>query len=515
MNLTNILVFAALSVVFGALVLSAGERVRQYKGWVMLVASVFAVYWLQSSMPLRNLDFWLPTASLGLTVSVWVMISVSSSSSSKLSSTFDVRDTLTTLAVVAGIVLLVALTRYTQVPITPSRPPDILSVLIGLGLIGVLAVGSGLALGRRAGLLNIPIFLIIALFVILKLDPLARGASVGLRTLTGQATDQASGLDISCLGFSYLAFRLIHVLRDRSTGKLAPGALCLSEFVSYVVFFPALTAGPIDRAERFAKDYRNPLTPQSTDMAEGGRRILIGVFKKFVLADTLAIVALNATNAAQTQSTLWTWVLVYGYAFRIFFDFSGYTDIAIGLGRFFGIKLPENFDQPYLKQNLTVFWNSWHMTLTQWFRTYYFNPLTRALRTKTFAGGKTLSPTLIILTGQISTMLLIALWHGITWNFVAWGAWHAVGLFVHSRWADYTRRRAANVEQADSSPSPAVAGIAAGRGQLIKLPSDPRLMGAVNVLLTFNFVALGWVWFALPSMDLSLAVFRRLFGVGG
>ncbi len=498
MNLTNIIAFSVLCVAFGGLSLVAGERVRQAKGWVMLVVSVFAVYWLQSSTPVRNLDFWLPTASLGLTLIVWVMISLPGSVTPKTPAKISWPDTWVSLAVIVAIVLLVALTRYLGISVIPSRPPDLLAVFIGLGLIALLALGARLAFRHNTGLLNQGILFILLIFVVLKLDSLARGASAGLRVLTGQAADQASGLDIRWLGFSYLAFRLIHVLRDRVTGRLAPGALSLREFMSYVVFFPAFTAGPIDRADRFVKDMRNPATPTTEDMVAGGWRILVGVFKKFAVADTLALIALNEANAAQSSSVLWTWVLVYGYAFRIFFDFSGYTDIAIGLGRFFGIKLPENFDQPYLKQNLTLFWNSWHITLSQWFRTYFFNPLTRALRTRKFAGGKTLSPTVIILTGQIGTMLLIGLWHGVTWNFVAWGAWHAAGLFVHNRWAEFSRRRAARM---DPPPEPS--------------PTSRRVLGALNVLITFHFVALGWVWFALPNLDLSLSVFRKLVGLGG
>jgi D-alanyl-lipoteichoic acid acyltransferase DltB (MBOAT superfamily) len=495
MNLTHIIAFSVLSLLFGGLTLVAGERVRRAKPWVMLVVSVFAVYWLQSSTPVRNLDFWLPTASLGLTLIVWVAISVGPS---KVPAKIAWPETWITLGVMGAIVLLIALSRYTPLLITPSRPPDPLAVLIGLALIAALASGAGFAFRRDAHVLNLLIVFILALFVVLKLDVLARGASAGLRVLTGQAADQASALDIRWLGFSYLAFRLIHVLRDRVTGRLAPGALSLREFVSYVVFFPAFTAGPIDRADRFVKDVRNPATPAASDMVEGAWRILLGVFKKFALADTLALIALNEVNAAQSSSPWWTWVLVYGYAFRIFFDFSGYTDIAIGLGRFFGVKLPENFDQPYLKPNLTLFWNSWHMTLSQWFRAYFFNPLTRSLRTRKFAGGKTLSPTVIILTGQIGTMLLIGLWHGVTWNFIAWGVWHAAGLFVHNRWTEFSRRRAA---QTDASAQPS--------------PVRQRILGVVNVLLTFHFVALGWVWFALPSLDLSLGVFRKLLGFGG
>jgi len=98
---------------------------------------------------------------------------------------------------------------------------------------------------------------------------------------------------------------------------------------------------------------------------------VIGLFKKFALADSLALIALNAVNAGQVKSSGWMWLILYAYAFQIYFDFSGYTDIAIGMGRWLGIRLPENFAHPYLKPNLTLFWNSWHITLAQWFRAYF------------------------------------------------------------------------------------------------------------------------------------------------
>src|SRR5450759_3079676 len=140
MNLTNIIAFSVLSIVFGGLTLLAGEYVRRARGWLMLVVSVFAVYWLQSSTPVRNLDFWLPTASLGLTVIVWVMITVPGPS--KAPGSLSMPDTYITLAAISAIVLLVALTRYTDVLITPSRPPDILTVLIGMAVIAALALAA-------------------------------------------------------------------------------------------------------------------------------------------------------------------------------------------------------------------------------------------------------------------------------------------------------------------------------------------------------------------------------------
>ncbi len=211
--------------------------------------------------------------------------------------------------------------------------------------------------------------------------------------------------------------------------------MSLAEYVTYLVFFPTLSAGPIDRLERFTVDLRTAPKRTPEEIGEAGKRLLIGLFKKFAVADTLALIALNATNAAQVHGAGWAWVLLYAYALQIFFDFSGYTDIAIGLGRLMGFKLPENFNAPYLKPNLTQFWNNWHMTLTQWFRAYFFNPVTRLLR----SGKRRLPIPVIILLTQILTMVLIGLWHGATPNFVVWGAWHGLGLFIHNRWSELTR----------------------------------------------------------------------------
>jgi D-alanyl-lipoteichoic acid acyltransferase DltB (MBOAT superfamily) len=284
------------------------------------------------------------------------------------------------------------------------------------------------------------------------------------------------------LGFSYIAFRLLHTLRDRLTGRLP--ALTLREYLTYILFFPALTAGPIDRAERFADDLRSPFP----SLAEGGGRLALGVFKKFVLADSLALFSLGPATARQATSPGWLWILLYAFAFRLYLDFSGYTDVAIGLGRLFGMRLPENFSRPYLRENLTAFWNSWHMTLAGWFRSYFFNPVTRALR----SARRPLPVAWIVFLGQMGTMILIGLWHGITWNFAVWGAWHGAGLFIHNRWADLLKKRGFRL---------ATAGPMA------------RLASVAGALITFHFVTLGWAWFALPSLDLSRRVLLGLFGI--
>ena len=228
--------------------------------------------------------------------------------------------------------------------------------------------------------------------------------------------------------------------------------------------------------------------PTATRWGQGGWRIAVGLFKKFVIADSLALgLSLTAVSAQQATSTAGLWLLLYGYAFRLYFDFSGYSDIAIGLGILFGIKLPENFRAPYLKSNLTSFWQSWHITLSDWARFYIFTPLSRSLLRR----KPRPSPQLILLTAHLSTMLVIGLWHGITANFVIWGLWHGVGLFVHKQWSDRTRR---------------------WYRSLADKPGQKRAWSLAGWFITFHYVVLGWVWFALPTVPLAWQTFAKLMG---
>ncbi len=478
MTLTYILIFSLFALVVGLL------SSRYWRNWLIFTGSLLAVFALQPATPIWHLDFWLPTFSLALCALGWV-VTFPRANGSRLELTGV---SLASAILMAAVVLGVGLTRYLQplCCLIPTRPPELVQVVIGLAATGLLALAlAHFTTGLRFWL-ALSIVFITGLFVVLKTDALAQAASAGLRLLNGQPASLALGADLRWLGFSYIAFRLLQTLRDRQTGRLP--ALSLQEYVSFVVFFPALTAGPIDRAERFAKDLERQNDERLAGLVEGGKRIVIGLFKKFVLADTLALVAMSNTNFSQVSSTPWMWGLLYAYALRIYFDFSGYTDIAIGIGRLMGITLPENFNQPYLKPNLTAFWNSWHITLAQWFRSYIFNPLTRAMRT----ARNPIPPYLMILSGQLIVMILIGLWHGVTWNFLIWGAWHGIGLFVHNRWLDFSRSKFG------AHPLPA------------------RLQQVVTILgtfLTFNYVALSWVWFALPLPSQSWAVMLKLFGL--
>ncbi|MCB9135740.1 MAG: MBOAT family protein [Anaerolineales bacterium] len=481
MTLFQILIFGVFALATGILPWAQGRR------WVLMAGSVLAIYWLQPSMPIRYLDFWLPTLALALTVWVWTLaphpgpLPAGEGGGDKSPKWGKIEGV--TWGILVGIVLVVAGLRYWE-PVcclTPTRPPKIEMVAIAIG--GAALIGGGLWRGRKVAWVGTGVSVVLlGGLIVLKTPALAEAVSAGLRMLSGQQANLATAFDVRWLGFSYLAFRLVHVLRDHAAGRLP--ALALDEFVLYVLFFPAYTAGPIDRVQRFVGDLRKPFEVRAV-LLPAGVRIAVGVLKKFALADGLALIALSDANAGQIHAAGWAWVVLYAYAWRIYFDFSGYTDIALGLGMLAGVKLPENFDAPYWKPNLTVFWNSWHMTLAQWFRAYYFNPLTRALRGRRWA-----IPAVIFLT-QVTTMMLIGLWHGVTWNFLIWGAWHGVGLFVHNRWSETFRAR-----------------YAAWEG----MPRMKAALTGVGTVLMFHFVTLGWVWFALGQPASAWAFFKVLVG---
>lgn len=448
-----------------------------WRTYSLLALSVLAVYWFQPVVPLRSFDFWLPSLSLVFVILTWFITSQADAWRSC--------QNLIGLSIITGLVTLIELSRYIfpDPILTATTPPQFIQFIVFV-FVASLVIFAFTRLSRNsAWVLSLATILLLSILFILKSPALSLQTSIFFRTLANRPIENASALDLRWLGFSYIAFRLIHVLRDKQLGRLPE--LTLPEFATYVVFFPALSAGPIDRAERFTSDLKKDFAITQDETLVAGQRIVIGLFKKFVIADALALIALNDALATQVGTTGWMWIHLYAYAFQIYFDFSGYTDIAIGIARLVGIKLPENFLSPYTKPNLTQFWNNWHMTLTQWFRAYFFNPFNRWIR-----GYKSIPAWTMILIGQLATMLLIGLWHGITLNFILWGAWHGLGLFLQNRWSDFAKTRF-NTNN-------------------LRLQAAMQLGG---VLLTFHFVALGWVFFALSGPILSMQVFMKLFGI--
>jgi D-alanyl-lipoteichoic acid acyltransferase DltB (MBOAT superfamily) len=294
---------------------------------------------------------------------------------------------------------------------------------------------------------------------------------------------------VGWIGFSYIAFRLLHILLEYLNGRDLCGASS-AETLLYALFFPALPAGPIDRLPRFLEDSRGMERGFNWRLAYTGlARMIIGGAKKFFLADLiLAPLAMSGTLSPYT-SAAFTWLRLYAIAFYLYFDFAGFIDMAIGAGMLFGYTLPENFDRPYRKINLAQFWQSWHITLSNWLRTYIFLPMSRTLLRSRLRSH----PRLIVFITQMTTMLLIGLWHGITLNFALWGLWHGFGLFIHKVFSDETRAWQRRVKQ-----SATVA----------------RAMDWAGALLTFHFVALGWVLFVMPTPGDSLGFLLRLLGRG-
>lgn len=451
-------------------------KLRRGRELTLLAVSAFVVYWLQPGQPFVSLVFWLPTGMLAMTVLSWALISTPENRSWKQNGP--------AFAVLIGVTLLVDLNRYFRLEqIYMATTPIVQSVIAAVIFVMILVFIVMKAERARKMLFAVALAAIVIIFIFLK-SPFLSNAVIDLVKPPQPDTARRA---LSWLGFSYVAFRLMHTLRDRQSGRLP--SVSLAEYVNYVIFFPAFTAGPIDRLERFIPDLRSPLVLENQAWVEAGTRLFIGLFKKFVLADALAVIALNDALVSQVKSAGWMWVFLYAYAFRIYFDFSGYTDIAIGTARLLGIRLPENFAAPYLKSNLTQFWNSWHITLTQWFRAYFFNPVTRFLR----SGQRPLPVFFIILVTQISTMTLIGLWHGVTWGFVLWGLWHGFGLFIQNRWSEFVRGRLPAWTQSSS-------------GQ--------RVLNIAGIFLTFNFVSLGWLFFTLSTPAIAWQAALKLFGFG-
>jgi D-alanyl-lipoteichoic acid acyltransferase DltB (MBOAT superfamily) len=449
--------------------------------WAALVASILAIYWLQSALPIRQMDFWFPTATVGLVLAAWGLTAEKEQ--------LQNRQNWLALGLTLGTVILIALTRFISLEglITPTRPPQFLWVALVLAAITGLAILLAYALKASGNTLSIGLLVLLLMFLVLKNPYLSTLTSTGLRSIMAQDPALAKAADLGWLGFSYVAFRLIHTLIDRMNGRLKE--IGLDEIMIYTIFFPAFLAGPLDRLQRFRKDLNDPQPLKTDELLYSGKRLSVGLFRKFIVADTLAFFAISAANASQVDSTLWLWIMVAAYSFQLFFDFAGYTDIAIAAGALLGFSLPENFNQPYRQPNLTLFWNNWHMTLTQWFRAYFFNPLTRSLRR-----NRGLSPAVIILVTQLSTMIVIGLWHGVTRNFLIWGAWHGIGLFIHNRWSSFAAPKLKPITD--------------------EKPWLRSVLKASGVVGTFMFVSLGWVWFALPSTQQAWQTLLKLFGLG-
>ena len=272
------------------------------------------------------------------------------------------------------------------------------------------------------------------------------------------------------LGISFFTFEFIHYAADRYRGT--SNARTFAEYLAFILFFPTMVAGPIKRFQDFAPKLHNPSRDWPLDWHRGVTRILAGLVKKFAIADLLSAVTTNLNHdaiAVADRRVLPFWLLAYGI--KIYIDFSAYSDIAIGSARLFGIRVPENFDWPYLRTNIAEFWSHWHMSLYRWLVDYVFIPL----------GGSRVAPARIYLN-VLLTMLISGLWHGAGLNFVAWGLWHGCLLAGHRLWREMR-------------PLPA--------------QEASRSWNVLSWAVTFVLVNVGWAFFCM-DLPTSLFFFRRL-----
>lgn len=230
---------------------------------------------------------------------------------------------------------------------------------------------------------------------------------------------QALGLDVTVpsialpAGISFFTFQAMAYLTDVYRGTI-PAERSLPRLTLFMAFFPQLLQGPILRYGEFAPALTQR-QENSEDAAAGATRFCFGLAKKVLLADSLGVIADAAFSSGDRLTMSLAWLGGIAYTLQLYFDFSGYTDMAIGLGRIFGFRLPENFNYPYISKSASEFWRRWHMTLSFWFRDYVYIPL----------GGNRCSRGRQILN-LMAVWMLTGLWHGSAWNFVLWGLYYAL-----------------------------------------------------------------------------------------
>jgi alginate O-acetyltransferase complex protein AlgI len=277
------------------------------------------------------------------------------------------------------------------------------------------------------------------------------------------------------VGISFYTFMAVSYLVDVYRRDLEPAPWL--DFLVYLSFFPHLVAGPIVRGGELLPQFRKARDPRRLDVAGAAYLILGGLFKKVVISSYLAAAIVDPVFGDPARfGAIDVLFAIYAYAIVIYADFSGYTDIAIGVAELLGFRFPANFDRPYTARSVQDFWRRWHMTLSRWLRDYLYIPL----------GGSRRGERRTYINVMI-TMILGGLWHGAGWTFLAWGALHGAGL-AYDHWRN-GRRAAAGMEP---------------------LASDPGSVLRQRVA-TFHFVCLGWVFFRAESFAGAFGVLARLF----
>lgn len=321
---------------------------------------------------------------------------------------------------------------------------------------------------------------------------LAAGRAAGRRTLAAVAaiaavliwfklglnTDLASelGEPLVPLGLSYYALRAIHYVVERYKQTLEPHTI--GEYVTYLVFFPMLLVGPISLFPDFQRDLRRRRW-EAARFSRGLERVVHGYAKIVILGNYLVSIEMARliANAYPPGSALGEYLDCLRFGLNLYFQFSGFSDVAIGVGLLLGFRLMENFRAPFLAPNISEFWRRWHISLSSWCRDYVYLPVASATRRP--------------ILGIFLSMMVIGLWHEISLRFLAWGLYHATGIAVSTA-----------VERWKPAAWSSAGGAFAPVGR------------AAATLLTFNFVVVGFAFAKEPTLGAAMAAYKTMLGLG-
>ena len=329
------------------------------------------------------------------------------------------------------------------------------------------------------------------------------------------------------IGISFYTFENLSYTVDVYRGEFKP-ANKFSDYLLFLAFFPKLMMGPIVRAHDFVPQINEPYVISERDFAKGFFLIISGLIKKLVISD---YITLNMVDYMFDNPALHTGVenlmAVYGYAMVIYCDFSGYSEIAIGIALWLGFKIPPNFMSPYQSLNITEFWRRWHISLSTWLKDYLYIPLggnrNFSVASFIFVGGflvgsfimgvelfhlsnlwaAVVSAVLLLIFiipavitrktsgiaanfNLLTTMLLGGFWHGASWNFIIWGAIHGVGLGIHKIWMLLTDKSLSSLNQS-------------------------RIYKIISGILTFHFVCFAWIFFKAEDLEIAKTMIYQIF----
>ena len=277
------------------------------------------------------------------------------------------------------------------------------------------------------------------------------------------------------VGISFYTFSAISYLIDVKREKIK--SKNLFDVALYLSFFPKLTSGPIQRSADFFSQSEKRRNIGVESFSEGIQIFVFGLFKKIVLADRLSVFVDQVYATPNVFSSATVLLAVISYSLQIYFDFSGYSDMAVGVAKILGFDLPRNFNLPYVAHNVTELWKRWHITLSSWLRDYVYIPLGGNRKGKVRA-----------YINLIVTMAVGGLWHGANWTFLIWGLLHGIALVVHKIWMAITKSK----EKAHS-----------------------WFANCISIFLTFLFTTFCWIFFRADSFSHATAVTQRIFSFEG